>query len=429
MFPGQLPTGLFDRYLTVIETGEPWIGEVHYHRDGVNLLVRLAVARVGNGVAVSIVDISERYRAEQALKLADRQKDEFLAMLAHELRNPLAPIRNASELLSRMKGANAQERNVIEIVRRQSAHLSRLVDDLLDVSRITQGRIELRRETLLLADVIRQAIEGVEPIAREKRHDLRIRSSYLPLYVNGDFARLVQCVVNLLTNSAKYTDPGGVIDVALQEIDGFAIIEIKDNGIGIAPELQPRIFDLFVQSARSLDRSQGGLGIGLSVVQRLVEMHGGTVTAHSEGSMRGSTFTLRLPLTEAPMANKVKAAPAPVAGKRILIVDDNEDAAETLAMMLSLDGHEARTAFDGAVALSKVRDWTPDIVLLDIGLPGMDGYEVARQLRNDPSIGNIRLIALTGYGQPEDKQRAIDSGFDAHLVKPIAPELLAEALR
>ncbi|HUQ09047.1 MAG TPA: ATP-binding protein [Steroidobacteraceae bacterium] len=426
--PGNATAGLIDTYIRVVETGVSWVGEIHFTFDGLDNMVRLAAARVGDGVAVSTVDISERHRAEQALKAADRQKDEFLAMLAHELRNPLAPIRTAGELLARMVGSDPNLRGAVEILRRQSSHLSRLVDDLLDVSRITRQRIELRRETVYIENVVRQAIETVEPVIRERDHDLRIHSSFKALCVNGDFARLVQCMVNVLTNAAKYTEPRGRIDVTTTERDGLVAIEVHDNGAGIPPSLVPRVFDLFVQSERTLDRAEGGLGIGLSVVRSLVRMHGGEVTVHSPGEGLGSTFTIELPLVEPSVVEAAADAIQRRVLGRIMVVDDNKDAADSLSMMLELDGHETRVVYTGHAAIAEAPAFAPQLVLLDIGLPEMDGYQVAQALRRDPSLGKTRLVALTGYGQPEDRARALAAGFDDHLVKPVAPDELGATI-
>jgi signal transduction histidine kinase len=363
---------------------------------------------------------------ERQLYTADRRKDEFLAMLAHELRNPMAPIRNASELLARMIPADPEMQAPVGIVKRQITHLSRLVDDLLDVSRITQGRIELQRRPIELAEVITQAMESVEPLMRERRHRVFVSTSYEPLYVNGDGARLVQCLSNILTNSAKYTDSGGEIRIEERAESGWAVVSITDNGVGIPPELLPQIFDLFVQSDRSLDRSLGGLGIGLSVVQRLVEMHGGFVSASSPGPGGGAKFEVRLPLVAAPEAS-VAAEPAePVRAMRILVVDDNADAADSLTLLLRLDGHETESVYTPAAALERARTFEPEVILLDIGLPGMDGYEVARRIRSHGS--RARLVALTGYGQSEDVRRAREAGFDEHLVKPADPQVLRQKL-
>ena len=381
-------------------------------------------------------DITSRHRTEVELALqrkqleqADRQKNEFLAMLAHELRNPLAPIRNASALLGHILVDNPKAQDIVEVVQRQVTHLTHLVDDLLDISRITQGRIELRNEVIELAEIVRQAVETVEPMITQRNLDLQIQASYRTLYISGDVSRLVQILVNLLTNAAKYTEPGGNIRVVSREQDGSAIIEVSDNGVGVPPELLPSLFDLFVQSERTLARSQGGLGIGLSVVKRLVEMHGGEVWAASEGPGRGATFSIRLPLTKAPLYLVEDNALPQFVARRILVVDDNVDAAETLSMLLSLEGHETQTAYCGYDALAQLKNFGPDLVLLDIGLPDIDGYEVARRIAGEPTAAAVRIVALTGYGQPEDKARALADGFHAHLVKPVDPKELRRVLQ
>jgi signal transduction histidine kinase/ActR/RegA family two-component response regulator len=361
--------------------------------------------------------LSALLQAEETLRHADRRKDEFLAMLAHELRNPLAPIRTASELLARMLPPDPRTTASVDIIKRQVTHLTRLVDDLLDVSRITQGRIQLQRQPLELSSIISQAMESVEPLLRDKRHKVIVASSFQPLHVNGDSARLVQCVANLLTNAAKYTDPSGEVRVELRSEQSSAVITVTDNGVGIAKELLPRIFELFVQSDRSLDRSEGGLGIGLSVVQRLVEMHDGKVTAASAGPGLGSTFEIRLPLITLSAVTGKTHAVHKVVPKRVLVVDDNRDAATSLAEILRLDGHESLAVYSAKEALNAVISFKPEVVLLDIGLPELDGYEVAQRLRASGST--VRLIALTGYGQAEDIQRTRAAGFDAHLVKPV----------
>jgi len=365
--------------------------------------------------------------AENALRQSDRRKDEFLAMLAHELRNPLAPIRAASDLLPKIvPPGDERVDSTLQVVRRQVRQLARLVDDLLDVSRITQGRIELHREVIDLGSVVAQALETVDPLMKEKGHIVLREVHWPEIYVRGDRARLVQCLANILANSAKYTDAGGRIQVGLHEEGDLAVLSVQDNGLGIASDLLKTIFDLFVQSERSLDRAQGGLGIGLSVVRQLVEMHDGTVTAHSEGEGAGSRFEIRLPQVAAP--GDVLPTPSTTVArqKRVLIVDDNRDAADSISLLLKIHGHEVRTAYGGEEALALASTFPADMVLLDIGLPGMNGYEVARRLRarDNPA----RLVALTGYGQPEDVKRASEAGFDAHMIKPVDFDRVLEAL-
>ncbi len=373
-----------------------------------------------------VIDIGERKAMEEALRTADRQKDEFLAMLAHELRNPLAPLRNAGEVLTRTLPPDSKAQALVGMIKRQVTQLTRLVDDLLDVSRITQGRIDLKFKPLEVTGVINQALESIEPLLLQKGHRVIVVPPPRPLWVSGDAARLVQCLANVLTNAAKYTAPGGEIRVTAQDEAGMATIAITDNGAGIAAEVLPNIFDLFVQSHRTLDRSEGGLGIGLSVVKRLVEMHGGRVEAHSAGIGHGSTFTLRLPTLDDPSAAAEERRTAVPLARRVLIVDDNVDAAETLAMILSLEGHETLAIASAEEALEQCTRFKPDVILLDIGLPGIDGYELARRLRAQPGSAHLRLIAVTGYGREEDRLRAQRAGFDDHLVKPVdLPSLTA----
>ena len=419
-----------------LETGEPYYAPERIERRadrGVTEFYEWQVNRIplpdGRlGVVCYFRDISAHVQARIQLENADRQKDEFLAMLAHELRNPLAPIRNAGELLSRALPQDTRAQAAVDIVKRQVSHLTRLVDDLLDVSRITQGRIELRRKPVQIADVITHALETVEPLLREKRHKVSVTQGFDGLRVNGDPARLVQCVANVLTNAAKYTDVNGDIRIETRREADTVSITIVDNGPGISADLLPHVFELFVQGQRTLDRSQGGLGIGLSVVKRLINMHGGEVTVTSAGQDRGTTFEIRLPLlTEAQDASELRAAEPP-APRRILVVDDNHDAAESLAMLLAMDGHSVATANLPQDALERVESFRPDIVLLDIGLPDIDGYEVARRIRALPQLANVRLVALTGYGQVEDKRRTEAAGFDNHLVKPVDVTTLQRTL-
>lgn len=374
-------------------------------------------------------EIGQRKQAEQALHRADRQKDEFLAMLAHELRNPLAPIRNATEVLSHMFANDTTVQLPLSVLERQGVQLSRLVDDLLDVSRITAGRIQLERKVIDLATVITQALETVESQVREKRQTLSVTAlSYEHLYVEGDFARLLQCVSNILANAIKYTEAGGEIRVLTRGDSDNVFIEISDTGAGLSPELIPQIFDLFVQSDRTLDRAQGGLGVGLAVVKRLVEMHKGEVTARSEGLGRGSTFEIRLPRVARPAPMSDVGEPFKAEPRRILIVDDNRDAADSLGLLLKFSGHDTRVVYNGKDALASVKSFKPDVAVLDIGLPEMDGYELARQIRKMPQSKPLRLIALTGYGQVEDQQRAYAAGFDGHLIKPVTLAALEHAM-
>jgi len=363
------------------------------------------------------VDITERRNAEDALRVADRQKDEFLAMLAHELRNPLAPIRNASEVLALRYAGDPEAVVPIAMLRRQSEHLARLLDDLLDVTRIAQGRVALKQQPLEVGTVVGQAIETVRPLAEAKSQLLRLERDETPLYVSGDRTRLVQTVTNVLQNSVKFTQAGGEIVVAVRDAGPDLEMTVRDNGAGIRPELVPRVFELFVQSERTPDRSQGGLGIGLSVVKRLVEMHGGAVTLASGGEGRGTTVTIRLPRIDAPPI-LAKSPAAVTAARRVLVVDDSTDAADSLAMLLVLEGHEVSTAYSAAAALETAERVQPEIAFIDIGLPQMDGYEVARRLRASDRCRAIRLVALTGYGQPGDRAEARRAGFDHHLVKP-----------
>jgi signal transduction histidine kinase/DNA-binding response OmpR family regulator len=371
-----------------------------------------------------------QHAAQAALQRADRQKDEFLAMLAHELRNPLAPIGNASEILARRLVHDRGSTIQVEMIKRQARQLTRLVDDLLDVSRITQGRIQLQQAPVDLASVVTQAVETVEPQMRDKQHRLALSSSrgYEPVYVNGDFARLVQCVVNMLSNAAKYTDPCGDICVSMRADGASAVIEISDNGAGIPPELLPRVFDLFVQNERTLDRAQGGLGIGLAVVKRLIEMHGGQVQACSAGHGQGATFTIMLPRIGRPAASLPHCVQSVTRSRRVLVVDDNKDAADSLAALLCMDGHETTALYSAQEALERIDTLKPDVILLDLGLPEMNGYELASHLRATPRWSGLRLVALTGYGQLDDLQRTRAIGFDDHLVKPVDMAALARAL-
>jgi signal transduction histidine kinase/DNA-binding response OmpR family regulator len=376
-------------------------------------------------------EIAERRQAEARLEEQGRRKDEFLAMLSHELRNPLAPIRNAVEVIRRLAPHDAKLMWATDITDRQVRQLTRLVDELLDVARISQGKIVLRPEALDLGALLAECVEVQRPAIAARRQMLNQSLPAAPLWVQGDAARLQQVVSNLLSNAVKYTPDGGQLFVGAWVEAGQAVVSVRDNGIGIEPELLPRVFDLFEQGQRSLDRSQGGLGVGLTLVQRLVRLHGGRVEARSAGPGQGSEFRVWLPWAAqaapeaAPAAGSIASEGS---GRRILVVDDNADVAETTATMLELSGHRVLTAPDGQQALDCVEDFEPEIVLLDIGLPGLDGYEVARRLRQLPKARRAWLVAVTGYGQPADRQRGREAGFDEHQLKPVDPQALAEMI-
>ncbi len=375
------------------------------------------------------VEIAQRKRAEALLKEADRRKDEFLAMLAHELRNPLAPIRNAVHILQLRMPDDESLRQPLDVIDRQARQLAGLVDDLLDVSRITRGQIILRKQTLELAEVAAQAVETSRPLLEARRHHFDIHLPDEPIFVEADPTRLAQVILNLLNNAAKYTEEGGYICLSIERSDTEAVLRVRDSGMGIPPETLPRIFELFAQGERTLDRAQGGLGVGLTVVRRLVELHGGTVQAFSAGPGKGSEFVVRLPAVPAPAelpacrSSKEKIPPylrgEPAAPRRVLIVDDNRDSAESLAMLLQMLGHEVRAAYDGETGLRVAQEFSPDVVLLDIGLPRLSGLEAARRIRGDLGLRDTFLVAMTGYGQEEDKRRSREAGFNAHLVKPV----------
>ena len=382
------------------------------------------------GAINCMYDITERSRlerktVEQAQKLVelDRRKDEFLAMLSHELRNPLAPLSNAVQLLRLHKNDDPVQQQAHGIIERQVGQLKHLVDDLLEVSRITTGSVRLRQDQISLGDVVERAVESTQPLIRQRRHELAVALPRESIFLHADAARLEQVLVNLLTNAAKYTDHGGRIWLSVeQEGDAggaVAVVRVRDTGIGIDAELMPRIFDLFTQAERSLDRSQGGLGIGLSLVQRLVELHGGTVKAYSTPG-QGSEFVVRLPVmpTALPPLPAHPVAPPPATNRKVLVVDDNVDAVQSLANLLKLFGHEVQIAYDGQSGLEAAQATRPDVVLLDIGLPGLTGFEVAEQIRQQPALDGMVLVALTGYGRDTDRQMSQDAGFDHHLVKP-----------
>ncbi len=377
-------------------------------------------------------EVRERIRAEQALKDADSQKDAFLAMLAHELRNPLAAILSAVQLMRTRQLPDPQLSFSRDVIERQTGQLTRLVDDLLDVSRITTGKIKLTPEPVAVAEVIARAVETVEAVMREREHIFAVEVDDRTLRVRGDCVRLTQAIANVLDNAAKYTNKGGRVTLSTLQRDGQVEICVQDNGIGIAPEALPRVFDLFAQADREAEHFQGGLGIGLALVRRLLEMQGGSVEAYSEGKGRGSRFVIRLPLyvEAAQLAPEVQIRAVESQGirRRILVVDDNLDALQSLAALLRVMGHEVAAAASGELALEVAEQTRPEVVLLDLGMPQLDGYEVARRLRSQPWGRGVVLVAVTGWGQDSDRRRSDEMGFDWHLVKPVALEQLTQLL-
>ncbi|MCC2955853.1 PAS domain-containing protein [Massilia sp. IC2-477] len=433
--------GFFELLDQVYQSGQPFVGHavpVRVQRDASGQLEERFVDFVYQpirgpkgdveGIFVEGSDVTARKRVEDDLRAANRQKDQFLAMLAHELRNPLAPITTAAQLLQRGSLDPQRARHASDIIVRQAEHMTDLVNDLLDVSRVTRGLAEIEKEDLNVADIVQGAVEQVRPLLDMKRHQLQLEPAPVPLHVSGDRTRLVQVVSNILNNAAKYTPSGGRITLRVREEEGEAVIAVCDNGQGIDPQVLPYIFDLFTQAERTPDRSQGGLGIGLALVKSLVALHGGRVAAFSEGMNRGSEFLIRLPLLQSAPAQQEAQQEAdgregPV---RVLVVDDNADAAQMLATLLEAHGHQVSVEYDGTSGLARALRERPEVMLLDIGLPDMDGHELARRMRASPETANATLIALTGYGQSDDRERARAAGFDRHLVKPAD---LSELLR
>ncbi len=426
----------WEKWRHSLASGEPY--EIEYrlrHHSGQYrwVLGRALPVRAQDGTIVrwmgTCTDIHEQKLAQQALQDADRRKDEFLAMLAHELRNPLAPIATAASLLAMAAQDPARVRQVGAVISRQTAHMTGLIDDLMDVSRVTRGLVVLERELLPLAQVIDDAVEQVRPLVDARGHRLEVHSAARNVAVEGDRKRLVQVLTNILGNAARYTPVGGHIVLSAGIEAGRALLEVRDNGIGMAPDLVAHAFELFHQGERSADRAQGGLGIGLALVRSLVELHGGAVRAASEGEGRGSSFTVSLPLPpQEGIADSRQDEGGPARAPdalRVLVVDDNTDAAELVAMFLGMLGYEVSVEFGAAAGLARARRLMPDVCLLDIGLPDMDGKELARRLRRLPGLEGVRLAAMTGYGQPHDRRESEAAGFDAHFVKPVDTEALA----
>jgi PAS domain S-box-containing protein len=420
-------------------------GEVHIERpDGSRVVVIVAIRPLKNqqgeitGAINCFYDITERKRMEEALREseeryrdADRRKSEFLAMLSHELRNPLAPVRNAVEIL-RLAGGDEIVQAASETMERHVSHLVRMVDDLLDVNRISRGKIELRRSRVELSAIVQQAAEVVRPICENRGHELSVTIPPHPIYLDADPSRLAQVLGNLLNNACKFTNAGGRITLTVEQQADHVVIRVSDNGVGIASDQLARIFDMFMQVDTSLERSISGLGIGLALVKNLVELHGGTIEAHSDGIGQGSEFVLRLPIAAARLEPQ---SPVPSVSKttttlsrRILVVDDNRDSAKTMAMLLRLTGHQTHVAFDGLEAVAAAETLRPEVVLLDIGLPKLNGYDTAVTIRQQPWGKDILLVALTGWGQDDDRQKSKDAGFDAHMVKPVDCDALKKLL-
>jgi signal transduction histidine kinase len=378
-------------------------------------------------------EMGERRLAEEALRAADRRKDEFLATLAHELRNPLAPLRNALRILDVAGGDPAAAKRARDMMDRQLQQMVRLVDDLLDVSRITTGKLAVRRERTELGAIVRNAIDTARPFIDARRHMLVKRTPREPVWLDADATRLAQVFSNLLNNAAKYTDPGGRIELVAEVVDASVVIRVTDNGIGIAPSMQNAIFEMFTQVDHSLERTQAGLGVGLTLAKRLIELHGGTIEATSDGLNRGSSFVVTLPIAAAQAPAREPASEAYGAGNtfghRILVADDNVDFATSFALILGMLGNDVRIAHDGAEALEVASTFGPQFCFLDIGLPKLNGYDLAQRLRASPITRDSTLIAVTGWGQEKDRQRAHESGFDHHMVKPVDPGQIEELLR
>ena len=402
-------------------------------RDGTRFWADVATTHLqddeGNtrGFVQIVRDLTERQRIE-TLETEGRRIAEFIAMLSHELRNPLAPLRSATAILENLVVDKPEAAWCLELVDRQIGHLTRLVDDLLDVSRVTRGKVRLKRVPLELNTLVRMAVESAKDTVNRYGHTLTMRLANRHLPVAGDAIRLTQVMVNLLNNAAKYTPPNGRLEVSIEDAGQFAILQVADNGIGMTGSLLHRAFEPFVQGDRALDRSDGGLGIGLTLVKTIVELHGGTVTAASPGTGKGTTFTITLPLSDERPHEEAEPVTVTEAGRKVLVVDDNHDAAETLSLLLRLYGHDVQTANDGPQALGVAASMLPDTVIMDIGLPGMDGYEAARRLRALPGLAGVRLIALTGYGQDADRNAALAAGFEYHVTKPADSKELARLI-
>jgi PAS domain S-box-containing protein len=403
--------------------------------------IHCRAGRVDEGVSKLLVgislDVTQRRKAEEALKEVNQRKDEFLAMLAHELRNPLAPIRNAAQILRAHSTGQPELEWARTVIERQTGHLVRLVDDLLDVSRMVRGKIALKKCNMEVAELVQHALDTSQPLIRARRHQLHVSVPPGSLTIDGDLTRLAQALANLLNNAAKYTGEAGQIWLDVWTHKREVLLRVRDSGPGISPTLLPHVFDLFTQAERTLDRAEGGLGIGLTLVKLLIEMHGGTVEARNSDAGLGAEFTVRLPANAVAVADESTReanAPPPTTSSaekpmKILVVDDNIDAADSIAMLLTMDGFDAHSVHGALAALDTVGSFKPDVVLLDIGLPLMDGYEVAQRLRAHVPVQKMRIVALSGYGRQADRDKAAQAGFDDYLVKPVEPTALGEFLR
>jgi signal transduction histidine kinase/CheY-like chemotaxis protein len=432
LLPGVVSAGVFSSFRNVYETGDPLEAEVRYEQDGIVGWFRNMVVKVDDGLAISYFDVTHAKRLErelahraQQLERADSNKSQFLATLSHELRNPLAPLRNGLAILKRRGGG--ENSDMLAMMDRQLSQLVRLVDDLLDVSRIDRGKIDLKRERVALDGVVSAAIETARPSIDSREHELVVRFAQKSLHVDGDSVRLAQIVSNLLINAAKFTPPKGRIELGMQADDGEVVISVRDNGVGIDADQLPRVFEMFVQLEAQRDHA-GGLGLGLALVKSLVELHQGRVEAHSAGPGKGAEFIVRLPLAAA-STETASARPmvgATRGGRRVLVVDDNEDGAQTLGALLTANGHDVHVFYDAQTALAAATANPPEIAFVDLNMPVMDGFELARKLRELPSGQTIRLIAVTGMGREADVARSRTAGFDAHLTKPADPEKIEE---
>jgi two-component system CheB/CheR fusion protein len=428
------------RHLMGGETNDYVVDKRYIRKDGqviwvhvTGTVVRDSAGRAVHALAV-VQDITDRRRAEEALREADRRKDDWLAILGHELRNPLSPMRNAIEIVRLCGDSSPEVRQASEILRRQAAHMTQLLEDLLDVSRIGRGKVELRKEIIDIRSAIERAIETSRPLVESQRHILEVKLPSGPLWIDADPIRIAQVFANLLNNAAKYTDQGGRIWLHVERNGERVGVGVRDSGIGISQEFMPCLFEPFTQSSRATHRAQGGLGIGLALVRSLLELHGGSIQAFSPGRGQGSEFVVSLPIStgtardESVRPNSAHGERAPRRALRILLLDDDRDTLESLALLLKMGRHEVYTSSDGAAALEMASRVRPDVAFLDIGLPGMSGYEVARRLRQLPELTGIVLVALTGYGQEQDRLSSREAGFDYHLVKPVEPRDLCGVL-